>query len=260
MTNSLWCIVTPLHRVASFAMEKRLRSPTQRRRECGTLCDILRFKIRRGVDTMSLLGILGTVHGDYEKRIQFGYSAELLQKVILDFKPDIICGEVRPEDWQKHQIDKNYAGYLGPFEYRNIILPLCEKNDIVFEPVDWFEDDLINYDFDMHISKEELEGLYNCINELNNKLFEIGKSSSLPYNSFEMNEHIKAKYIKMRDIIPIEDLVTWEARNHIMLARIRRVADVSTDKRILCTVGFEHTYFYYEQLIKCGYNVKFPVC
>lgn len=208
---------------------------------------------------MSLLGILGTVHGDYEKRIQLGYSAELLQKVILDFKPDIICGEVRPEDWQKYQVDKNYSGYLGPFEYRNIILPLCEKNGIVFEPVDWFEEDLFNYDFDMEIPKEQLEDVQNYLTELDNKVLEIGKASSLPYNCVEVNEHVKAKHIKTRDIIPIEDLVTWEARNHIMIARIRKVVDASVNKRILCTAGFEHAYFYCEQLMKLGYKVMFPV-
>lgn len=67
-----------------------------------------------------------------------------MEGIIEQFEPDIICGEVRPEDWEKYCKNIKYEGYLGPNEYRSLIIPLCEKKGIKFIPVDWFEDDMVN--------------------------------------------------------------------------------------------------------------------
>lgn len=42
-------------------------------------------------------------------------------------------------------------------------------------------------------------------------------------------------------------------------ARIRQTIENNRDKGILCTVGAEHNYFYYEELIKLGYDVVYPI-
>ncbi len=75
---------------------------------------------------MNTIGILGTVHTE-ALRARIGYPLSLLEKAILQFNPDIICGEVRPEDYERYQRNQSDSGYLGPSEYRALILPLCER-------------------------------------------------------------------------------------------------------------------------------------
>jgi len=211
-----------------------------------------------GGNIMTVVGILGTVHGDEENRKKLGYPLELMKKAILDFKPDVICGEVRPEDWQKYCGDKSYSGYLGPFEYRFLILPLCKENNISFEPVDWFEDDLVNYQFDIIEDKEKEEYEKKQI-KLFEELLEKGKQSPLPFNSFEFDRFVEGKHKYDESMGPIEYLVTWEARNYLMVRRIKAVIEKYKDKRILCTVGAEHNYFYHKELKKLDLELVYPL-
>lgn len=208
---------------------------------------------------MSIVGILGTIHGDLEYRKRLGYPIEFMEKVIKDFKPDIICGEVRPEDWRKYCQDENYNGYLGPYEYRNLIIPLCEKNSIEFIPVDWFEDDLIEYPFDGIFSEKEEKEYESQILEKYDEIFKIAQQSEIPFNSFKFNEIVKKKQEFQHEKRPVESKVNWIARNYIMVSRIRKAIEDNKGKRILCTVGAEHNYFYYEELKRLGYDVLYPL-
>ncbi len=58
---------------------------------------------------MPILGILGTIHDD-EMRKKFNYSLEKMEELIEKFNPDVICGEVRPEDWKKYCDNNEYEG------------------------------------------------------------------------------------------------------------------------------------------------------
>jgi len=91
---------------------------------------------------MATVAILGTMH-DENIRKQCNFTLDRMKDIILRFKPDIICGEVRPEVWNKYKSDRSYDGYLGPNEYRKMIIPLCESENIKFMPVDWFRDDMV---------------------------------------------------------------------------------------------------------------------
>lgn len=138
---------------------------------------------------MTTLGIIGTVHTD-ELREVFHFPLSLLEELIVEFQPDLICGEVRPTDWESYVQHRNaYKGYLGPSEYRTTIIPLCEEMGIDFHPIDWFDDSLTKLDHFEAYSEEEQKSLEQ-----------------------QLSTH--------------------------------------RDKRILCTVGFEHNYYYYEELSK----------
>ena len=208
---------------------------------------------------MNIVGILGTVHGDDVSRKKLGYPIEIMRDAIMDFKPDIICGEVRPEDWEKYCNDKNYSGYLGPMEYRNLILPYCKDNDVEFFPVDWFEDDLISFDYDRFCNEEEKNKLKKEINDRYEKIFYMAKKSTIPFNSFEFNELIYEKNQWLKSVDGVVHNVNWIVRNQIMVERIRKVIENKKGKRILCTVGAEHVYFYYDELKKVDCTLIFPI-
>lgn len=208
---------------------------------------------------MGAIGILGTIHNDLEYRKKLGYPIEIMEEAIKDFMPDVICGEVRPEDYEEYCKDKNYDGYLGPFEYRNLIIPLCEKHGIQFVPVDWFERDLIKYSFDGEFSEIEQKEYEEQIYKIYDDIFKIAQQSEIPFNSFEFNEIVKQKQKFQEEKEPINSIVNWTTRNHIMIARIKNAIENNKDKRILCTVGAEHNYFYYEELKKLGYEVIYPL-
>jgi hypothetical protein len=208
---------------------------------------------------MCVIGILGTIHNDLEYRKKMGYPIEVLEEAIKDFLPDVICGEVRPEDWEVYCKDKSYDGYLGPFEYRNLIIPLCEKHHIQFVPVDWFERDLINYSLDGQLSEIQQKNYEKEIMKIYDEIFRIAIQSKIPFNSFEFNELVKEKHKLQNEKEPIDNIVNWITRNYIMIARIKNAIENNKGKRILCTVGAEHNYFYYEELKKLGYAIVFPL-
>jgi hypothetical protein len=208
---------------------------------------------------MGAIGILGTIHNDLEYRKRLGYPIEIMEQAIKDFMPDVICGEVRPEDYEEYCKDKNYDGYLGPFEYRNLIIPLCEKHGIQFVPVDWFERDLIKYSFDGEFSEVDQKEYEEQIFKIYDDIFIIAKQSQIPFNSFEFNEIVKQKHKFQEDKEPIDNIVNWITRNHIMIARIKNAIENNKGKRILCTVGAEHNYFYYKELRRLGYEVIYPL-
>ncbi|EPZ57227.1 hypothetical protein H477_2305 [[Clostridium] sordellii ATCC 9714] len=121
---------------------------------------------------MNIVGILGTIHNE-QMREKYNYSLKYIEDLIVEFNPDIICGEIRPEDFEKYIIDKNYDGYLGPNEYRKSILPLCEKHNIKFEPIDWFEDELIGLNhFDCFCKSEQIK-LENKLDEFYERILKM---------------------------------------------------------------------------------------
>lgn len=208
---------------------------------------------------MGVVGILGTMHGEDSFREQIGYTLENMRQVIADFKPDIICGEVRPEDWEKYCKDKSYSGYLGPNEYRRMIIPYCEEQGVEFVPVDWFEDDMVSFDYLRSYSEEEKDSLMKEHNKIYEKIWDVGKKSSLPLNSFEFNELIMYKQEWLGSLDPTIHNMYWTARNQLMVERIKAVIKNNQNKRILCTVGAEHNYFYFRELNKEDLELVFPI-
>jgi len=208
---------------------------------------------------MGVIGILGTIHGDDDFRQEKGYTLEMIKEAIVEFKPDIIYGEVRPEDWSKYSDDNTYSGYLGPSEYRRLIIPYCKSEGIEFEPVDWFEDDLVDFDYLQSYSETEKEAIIKELDKKYEKIWEVGKKSILPLNSFELDALIMQKQEWLNTIDPIVYNVNWIARNQIMVERIRKVIEKNSEKRILCTVGAEHNYYYYNELKKLNLNLVYPL-
>lgn len=208
---------------------------------------------------MNILGILGTIHGDDSFRLQIGYTLKMMKEVIAEFKPDIICGEVRPEDWDKYLKNKSYDGYLGPSEYRGLIIPYCESEGIEFIPIDWFEDDMVNLDYMRNYDEHQQEKLMKELEIMYEKIWDIGSNSLLPMNSFELDEIIRQKQECLNSLDPLIHNIYWIARNQLMIERIKKVVENNQNKKILCTVGAEHNYFYYNELKKLQCKLIYPL-
>ncbi|MDT8716843.1 hypothetical protein IAI10_09245 [Clostridium sp. 19966] len=196
---------------------------------------------------MSILAILGTVHSE-DMRKESNYPLEKMAEIIERFQPDAIFGEVRPENWAEYCKDKSYDGYLGPNEYRRFIIPYCEKRGIKFVPVDWFEDDMVGMDYYEGKSEEEKLKLDKKDEEFMKLYMDAGKKSAIPFNSFEANEVAKRWHDFADEVNHKVNNVYWICRNELMIMRIKNALKELEGKKVLCTVGAEHTYFYYDGL------------
>ena len=84
------------------------------------------------------LGLFGSTHS-VEMMKQFGLNDNMVMDLFDRFKPDIICGEVRREDYEQNR------EYQGPSEYRRFIFLYCKKRGIRFVPCNQFEDSDVEY-------------------------------------------------------------------------------------------------------------------
>lgn len=173
---------------------------------------------------MNIVGILGTIHNE-QKREKYNYSLKYIEDLIVEFNPDIICGEIRPEDFEKYIIDKNYNGYLGPNEYRKSILLLCEKHNIKFEPIDWFEDELIGLNhFDCFCKSEQIK-LENKLDKFYERIFENVNVGNIPFNNLKIDEIVEKKQLWLEEINKDIQNLVWIVRNQIMNLRIKKVIE-----------------------------------
>ncbi|WP_253806022.1 hypothetical protein [Paenibacillus sp. Cedars] len=89
---------------------------------------------------MTTVGILGVTH-DEGLRQKYNLTLDVIKELILEFEPDVICGEVLPSSWKQYQQDRSHRGYWGEpaSEYWDLIFPLCEEKKYEFVPMDWVE-------------------------------------------------------------------------------------------------------------------------
>jgi hypothetical protein len=172
----------------------------------------------------------------------------LLKELILEFKPDVICGEVHPKSWDLYLKPGELYGFSGETqpEYPDLIFPLCKEIGINFVPINWFEEDVFEEDpfdkFDLN-TKVQLE------KELviwNNKQLSNWNKGKIPLNSFEYDEITKEMYNWLYNVNPDVQDIVWNSRHYIMIARVKNAIKKYPDKRILCIHGADHNYWYYE--------------
>lgn len=201
---------------------------------------------------MSTVGILGVIH-DNELRNRYHFTLDLIKKLILEFNPDVICGEVLPDSWEKYKADPTHRGYWGEpaSEYWDLIFPLCEEMKYDFVPIDWVELD-VWMDFDPFKHDNEMQR--NVLNAESEEWFQrqlcTWHASVIPFNSLEYDNMTKQKYAWLKQINPESYVFRWECRNLIMVQRIKNAINKHPGKRILCIVGADHNYIIYEGLVK----------
>lgn len=71
-----------------------------------------------------MLGTLAELHKEPIK-----YNLKVLRRLVKDLQPDLLCAEIHPDDWQAGDLS------AAPPEYREVLVPLSRRTDIVIVPV-----------------------------------------------------------------------------------------------------------------------------
>ena len=115
------------------------------------------------------------------------------------------------------------------------------------------------------IHNEELRAKYNCTLSLYKDLslsLLIGlswMSGKIPFNSDKFDQVTKEKYDWLFQINPTAQNMRWVIRNQIMIQRVKNTYEKNPGKRILCTVGADHNYFFREELMKEPITLQYPL-
>ena len=196
------------------------------------------------------VGLFASVHSP-EILADCNYSEHQIIKLFDEFQPDIICGEVRKEDYE------NNAVYQGPGEYRRYIFEYCNDRGIQFEPCDWFDEQTIYAN--KLLSKEDFQYAkeYALIMD---EYMEVGKKSTVPFNSDEYNNIVRKKQDFQKMSNPQIHKTVWEERNMAILNNIIQVIRNNPHSKILIVFGAEHIYWLKDELEKLSYiHLIFPL-
>ncbi|HET7578254.1 MAG TPA: hypothetical protein VFK33_03160 [Bacillales bacterium] len=199
---------------------------------------------------MTVVGILGMTH-DEEMQKKYHYPLSLVKELILEFKPDVICGEVHPDSWELYLDKGEPYGILGETqgEYPQLIFPLCEERGIDFVPVNWFEEDVFEEEaFDQYDSDTRKQ-LEEKLNEWNKRQLATWNEGNIPLNSFVYDEITNEMYKWLHRVNPEVQNIVWNARHYIMVARVKREFSVSMVLTIIIgiinllkTIGISNLY------------------
>lgn len=183
------------------------------------------------------VGLYGSVHNPefLEKR---GWNEDKIRRLFIDFNPDIICGEVRPEDYIKTE------GYRGPGEYRRFIFDLCTDYNITFCPCDSFDELTLSV-------SEDFDETAPRWTDIMDRYMAAGYSGRLPFNSDAFNDIVREKQNYQKTASPEAHEIVWERRNSNIVENILQVIHDNPGKRILVVFGAEHTYWLKEYIKQC---------
>lgn len=218
------------------------------------------------------VGILGVMHDD-ETRNQYGLTLGLIEELITEFHPDVICGEVLPSSWDLISRGIAYEGYWqspDPMykaywaepasEYWRLIFPICLEKGIRFEPVDWLELD-VWWDFNPFIRypeevRKQLEAEQTAWME---KQFATFSQSAIPFNSTAYDEIARAKHMWLEQVNADSYVFRWVNRHLIMIQRVKNVIKRNQGKRILILAGADHNYGYFDGLKEEPIELIYPL-
>ena len=71
-----------------------------------------------------MLGLLADLHGEPTQ-----YDLRLLRRLVKNIRPDLLCAEIHLDDWRSGDLSAIWP------EYRDTLLPLARRTDIVVVPV-----------------------------------------------------------------------------------------------------------------------------
>ncbi len=77
--------------------------------------------------TRTPIAVLGTLAEFHREPIPYDLGA--LVRLVNELRPDLLCLDITPDQWQQHKFDE-----LPP-EYQEALLPLAHQTDIVVVPI-----------------------------------------------------------------------------------------------------------------------------
>lgn len=75
----------------------------------------------------SRVAVLGTLADLHQEPIRF--NLKTLRRLVKELKPDLLCAEIHPNDWQRSDWDR-----MMP-EYKEALVSLSRRSDIIIVPV-----------------------------------------------------------------------------------------------------------------------------
>lgn len=215
-----------------------------------------------GIRQITTVGILGVTH-DQEMRMKYHLTLDVIQELILEFEPDVICGEVLPSSWERYRTDPADRGYWGEpnSEYWDLIFPLCDTENYIFIPIDWGELD-VWADFDPFngYGEERRKELQEQLEHWFQKQLSTWNEGRIPLNSREYDAVTKRMYEWLEQLNPQAHLLRWTCRHLIMVQRLKNAIKLHAGKRLLCIVGADHNYMLQEGLIaEPAVNLIYPL-
>ena len=209
----------------------------------------------------TVVGILGVTH-DRQLQKRMGYSRGLLDSLIREFQPNVLCGEVHPQSWKLYLNTGNAQGFLGETqdEYPDVVFPLCREADIKFVPVNWFEEDVFQEGIFDRFGEECQRRLQHIHDQWTERQLAVAKTGPIPLNSFPYDGVTRQLYEWLESVNPAVHHVVWTARHYVMVARVRRAIASHPGARILCVHGADHNYWYYQSLRgEPGIDLVYPL-
>ncbi len=210
------------------------------------------------------LGLFGSIHSTEDMK-QFGLDDNMVMELFDRFKPDVICGEVRRDDYEQNR------EYQGPSEYRRFIFQYCKERGIRFVPCDQFEDSDVEYVQRMEkieITGEDEEEIQSRATQIEKEAQRImeeymkaGAASPLPFNSDEFNAAVEEKQAFQERLHPYEQEIVWNNRNNNIVKNIKRVIEENPNANVLAVFGAEHIYWL-KKAFSADENIEivFPLC
>jgi hypothetical protein len=198
---------------------------------------------------LTVVGILGMTH-DEEMQKKYKYPLSLVKELILEFNPNVICGEVHPQSWELYINEGKPHGILGETqgEYPNLIFPLCQDKGIEFVPVNWFEEDVFDEEVFDRFENNTKKQLEEELTKWNQKQLSTWNKGNIPLNSFDYDDITNDMYNWLHSVNPDVQNIVWNARHYIMVARVKNAVKKYPSKKILCIHGADHNYWYYQAL------------
>ena len=196
---------------------------------------------------MTNIGIFSSLHGGQDLLDHCKWDDQKAIAAFDRFKPDIVCGEVRPEDLENGE--KKY-----PKEYDRYIFDYCKSRDIPFVPCDYWTTE------DYALTQRESDILAAALPDgsegarqweiMMREFMETGLKSEIPFNSAEFNNIARHKHELQNIYSPETHRSTWINRNRRIVENIRKVIAQNPNKNVLVIFGAEHSYWYMDEFGK----------
>ena len=181
------------------------------------------------------LGLFGSIHSAKMMK-HFGLDDKRVCELFDRFKPDILCGEVRREDYEQNR------EYQGPAEYRRFIFPYCKERGIKFVPCDQYEDADTEYVRRMEQIRVPFKDFIEA-NRLMKAYKKAGKSSAIPFNSDDFNAIVEEKQALQRKYDQEAHDIVWVNRNNAIADNVLQVIRENPGSDVLVVFGAEHIYW-----------------
>lgn len=180
-------------------------------------------------DTLTIksrVAILGTLADLHQEPIK--YNLRALRRLVKELKPDLLCAEIHPDDWQVGDLSQ-----LPP-EYRESLIPLSRRTDIIIIPISHSRDrELV-----APMGRRWLSFRQKLVRLLNGQLRIIQRLANGPraINSGAFGLVCNSMCSLTAWVCGPEARLAWDVSNQAILDNIIEVVQRDPGRRVLVTV------------------------